>query len=95
MKNLYDTIYVNKIEKCSGNIAYYTFFLNALDKQKKSICLKSLSLFKKIFKINIRYKEVMYKFITKSNKYKSKVMSLEKYILLYYLKNKCNLLANL
>ena len=37
----------------------------------------------------------MYKFITKSNKYKSKVMSLEKYILLYYLKNKCNLLTNL
>jgi len=70
VKNLYNTTYVNKIKKCLKNIAYYIFFLNVLDKQEEIIHLKLLSLLKKIFKINIRYKEVIYKFITKSDKRK-------------------------
>jgi len=95
VKNLYDTTYANKIENCSENIAYYTFFLNVLDKQKESICLKFLSLLKEITKINVRYKKATYKFVIKTSKCKSKAMTLERYILLYYLKNEYDLLADL
>ena len=37
----------------------------------------------------------MYKFVIKSGKCKLKVINLEKYVLLYYLENECDLLANL
>ena len=40
-------------------------------------------------------REEMYKFVTKNSKRKSKTMSLEKYILSYYLENRYALLADL
>src|ERR1044072_2022921 len=60
-KKLFDTTYANKIEKRSGYNAYYTSFLNALDKQEESIRLKLSSLLKEISKVDIEYRESMYK----------------------------------
>src|ERR1041384_6124576 len=62
-KKLFDTTYANKIEKLSGYNAYYTSFFNALDKQEKSIRLKLSSLFKEISKVDIEYRESMYKLV--------------------------------
>ena len=64
-KKLFDTTYVNKIEKRSGYNAYYTFFLNALDKQEESIRLKLSSLLKEISEVDIEYRKSMYKLVTK------------------------------
>ncbi|PKK56354.1 hypothetical protein RhiirC2_800202 [Rhizophagus irregularis] len=47
-KKLFDTTYADRIVKCSENNAYCQSFLNALDKQEESICLKLLSLLKEI-----------------------------------------------
>jgi hypothetical protein len=76
---LCDAIYADKVGKHLVNNAYYTFFLNAfnLDKQKESICLKLLLLLKEIFKINVQYKEEMYKLVTKTDKHKLKAINLE------------------
>ncbi|CAG8583261.1 20708_t:CDS:2 [Cetraspora pellucida] len=84
----------NKVVKCSGNVGYYTSFLNALDKLEESAHLKVLLLLKEISKIDECYKEEMYKLVTKSSKRKSKAMILEKYILSYDLENEYKLLAN-
>ena len=79
-KKLFDTTYANKIEKCSGYNAYYTSFLNALDKQEESIRLKLSSLLKEISEVDIEYRESMYKLVTKKRS-----MSLEQYLTSYYL----------
>ncbi|GBB97648.1 hypothetical protein RclHR1_30240002 [Rhizophagus clarus] len=79
-KKLFDTTYANKIEKRSGYNAYYTSFLNALDKQEESIRLKLSSLLKEISEVDIEYRESMYKLVTKK-----RAMSLEQYLISYYL----------
>ena len=92
-ENLFDTNYAGKVVKCLGNISYYTFFLNALDKLEESIRLKLSSLLKEISKIDVRYKEEMYKLVTKTSKRKSKAMTIKQYLLYY--SDECKLLANL
>ena len=88
VKKLFDTTYANKIEKRSGYNAYYTSFLNALDKQEESIRLKLSSLLKEISEVDIEYRESMYKLVTKK-----RAMSLEQYLTSYYL-DECKLLAD-
>src|ERR1044072_6133584 len=88
VKKLFDTTYANKIEKRLGYNAYYTSFLNALDKQEESIRLKLSSLLKEISKVDIEYRESMYKLVTKK-----RAMSLEQYLISYYL-DECKLLAD-
>ncbi|CAG8480196.1 2250_t:CDS:2 [Ambispora gerdemannii] len=53
-ENLFDINYAGKVVKCSGNVGYYTSFLNALDKLKESIHLKLSSLLKEISKIDYK-----------------------------------------
>ncbi|GES86489.1 DNA polymerase family B-domain-containing protein [Rhizophagus clarus] len=79
-KKLFDTTYANKIEKRSGYNAYYTSFLNVIDKQEESIRLKLSSLLKEISEVDIEYRESMYKLVTKK-----RAMSLEQYLTSYYL----------
>ncbi|CAB5200419.1 unnamed protein product [Rhizophagus irregularis] len=86
-KNLFDTTYADKGEHLTNN-AYYQSFLNALDKQEESICLKLSSLLKEISEVDIKYRDSMYKLVTKK-----RAMSLEQYLTLYYL-DECKLLAD-
>ncbi|GBC10825.1 hypothetical protein RclHR1_09920023 [Rhizophagus clarus] len=67
-------------EKRSGYNAYYTSFLNVIDKQEESIRLKLSSLLKEISEVDIEYRESMYKLVTKK-----RAMSLEQYLTSYYL----------
>ncbi|RIB02991.1 hypothetical protein C2G38_2226278 [Gigaspora rosea] len=76
-KNLYDTTYVDKIVKCSGNDAYWSSFLSALDKQEESIRIKLTTLLAEISQDDIGSREKMYEFVTKAGKHKSKAMTLE------------------
>jgi len=70
-KKIFDTTYADKGEHLTNN-AYYQSFLNALDKQEESICLKLSSLLKEISEVDIEYRESMYKLVTKK-----RAMSLE------------------
>ena len=94
-KTLFDTIYADKIVKCSENNTYYTSFLNVLDKQEDSIHLKLSSLLKEISEVDIGYRESMYKLVTKVGKHKSEAMSLKRYMLSYNLENGYDLLTDL
>ncbi|CAB4476463.1 unnamed protein product [Rhizophagus irregularis] len=87
-KTLFDTTYANRIVKCSESNAYYQSFLNALDKQEESIRLKLSSLLKEISEADIGYRDSMYKLVTKK-----RAMSLEQYLISYYL-DECKLLAD-
>jgi hypothetical protein len=91
-KKIFDTNYVGKVVKYSGNNAYYTSFLNALDKQEGSIRLRLSSLLKEISKIDVGYKKEMYKLVIKSAK-KGKIVTIEQYLLYY--SDECKLLADL
>ncbi len=64
MKKLFDTTYADKGEHLTNN-TYYQSFLNILNKQEESICLKLSSLLKEISKVDIRYRESIYKLVTK------------------------------
>src|SRR2546430_16669382 len=86
-KKLFDTTYADKEEHLTNN-AYYQSFLNALDKQEESICLKLSSLLKEISEVDIEYRDSMYKLVTKK-----RAISLEQYLTSYYL-NECKLLAD-
>ena len=63
-KKLFDTTYTDKGKHLTNN-AYYQSFLNALDKQEESICLKLSSLLKEISEVDIEYRKSMYKLVTK------------------------------
>src|SRR5256884_7210563 len=94
-ENLFDTTYADKGEYLTNN-AYYQSFLNALDKQEESIRLKLSSLLKEISKVDIEYRDSMYKLVTKK---RYRAMSLEQYLTSYYLdewvpKGPCKLLAD-
>src|ERR1044072_1284227 len=78
-KKLFDTTYADKGEHLTNN-AYYTSFLNVLDKQEESIRLKLSSLLKEISEVDIEDRESMYKLVTKKRS-----MSLEQYLTSYYL----------
>ena len=86
-KKIFDTIYVDKGENLTKN-AYYQSFLNVLDKQEESIRLKLSSLLKEISEVDIEYRDSMYKLVTKK-----RAMSLEQYLISYYL-DECKLLAD-
>ncbi|CAB5351845.1 unnamed protein product [Rhizophagus irregularis] len=86
-KKIFDTTYADKGEHLTNN-AYYQSFLNALDKQEESIRLKLSSLLKEISKVDIEYRDSMYKLVTKK-----RAMSLEQYLISYYL-DECKLLAD-
>jgi DNA polymerase elongation subunit (family B) len=92
VKKIFDTNYIGKVVKYSGNNAYYTSFLNALDKQEESIQLRLSSLLKEISKIDVEYKKEMYKLVIKSAK-KGKIVTIEQYLLYY--SDECKLLADL
>ncbi|PKB96343.1 hypothetical protein RhiirA5_434998, partial [Rhizophagus irregularis] len=77
--------YADKIVKYSGNDAYWSSYLNALDKQEQSIRLKLTTLLAEISKIDVGCRDGMYKLVTKVGKRKSKAMSLERYMLSYNL----------
>src|ERR1044072_304601 len=86
-KKLFDTTYADKGEHLTSN-AYYQSFLNALDKQEEFIRLKLSSLLKEISEVDIEYRDSMYKLVTKK-----RAMSLEQYLISYYL-DECKLLAD-
>jgi hypothetical protein len=86
-KKIFDTTYADKGEHLTNN-AYYQSFLNALNKQEESIRLKLSSLLKEISKVDIEYKDSMYKLVTKK-----RAMFLEQYLTSYYL-DECKLLAD-
>ncbi|CAB4386485.1 unnamed protein product [Rhizophagus irregularis] len=94
-KNLFNSTYADKIVKYSGNDVYWSFYLNALDKQEESIRLKLTTLLAEISKIDVDCRDRMYKLVTKPGKRKSKAMTLERYILAYIQENECELLADL
>jgi len=48
-----------------------------------------------MFQDNMGYREEIYKLVTKVGKRKSKVITLEKYMLIYIQENGCTLLADL
>jgi hypothetical protein len=52
-KNLFNTTYADKIREYSVNNAYYKSYLNALDKQEKSIHLKLTTLVTEISRDNM------------------------------------------
>ncbi|CAB5098471.1 unnamed protein product [Rhizophagus irregularis] len=87
VKKIFDTTYADKGEHLTNN-AYYQSFLNALDKQEESIRLKLSSLLKEISEVDIEYRDSMYKLVTKK-----RAMSLEQYLISYYL-DECKLLAD-
>ncbi|CAB4377332.1 unnamed protein product [Rhizophagus irregularis] len=86
-KKLFDTTYADKGE-CLTDNAYYRSFLNALDKQEEFIRLKLSSLLKEISEVDKKYRDGMYKLVTKKQ-----AMSLEQYLTSYYL-DECKLLAD-
>ncbi|GBB93124.1 hypothetical protein RclHR1_21130002 [Rhizophagus clarus] len=94
-KNLFNSTYADKIVKYLGYDVYWSSYLNALDKQEESIRLKLTTLLAEISKIDVSCRDRMYKLVTKPGKRKSKVMTLEKYILAYIQENECVLLADL
>ncbi|CAB4396547.1 unnamed protein product [Rhizophagus irregularis] len=94
-KNLFNSTYADKIVKYSGNDAYWSSYLNALDKQEQSIRLKLTTLLAEISKIDVGCRDGMYKLVTKVGKRKSKAMSLERYMLSYNLENGYDLLTDL
>jgi hypothetical protein len=94
-KNLFNSTYADKIVKYSGNEAYWSSYLNALDKQEESIRLKLTTLLAEISKIDVGCRDGMYKLVTKVGKRKSKAMSLERYMLSYNLENGYDLLTDL
>ncbi|PKK56893.1 hypothetical protein RhiirC2_799093 [Rhizophagus irregularis] len=59
VKKLFDTTYADKGGHLTNN-AYYQSFLNALDKQEESICLKLSSLLKEISEVDIEYRDKQY-----------------------------------
>ncbi|CAB4394432.1 unnamed protein product [Rhizophagus irregularis] len=59
VKKLFDTTYADKGGHLTNN-AYYQSFLNALDKQEESICLKLPSLLKEISEVDIEYRDKQY-----------------------------------
>ncbi|PKC59830.1 DNA/RNA polymerase [Rhizophagus irregularis] len=64
-KNLFNSTYADKIVKYSGNDAYWSSYLNALDKQEQSIRLKLTTLLAEISKIDVGCRDGMYKLVTK------------------------------
>ncbi|CAG8810635.1 12395_t:CDS:2, partial [Dentiscutata erythropus] len=52
----------DEVVKCSGNNAYWSSFLSALDKQEESIHIKLTTLLAEISQDNIGSREEMYKF---------------------------------
>jgi hypothetical protein len=76
-KNLFNSTYANKIVKYSGNDAYWSSYLNTLDKQEESICLKLTTLLAEISKVDVEYRDSMYKVVTKTSKRESKAMTIE------------------
>jgi hypothetical protein len=88
-------MYADKIVKYSENEAYWSSYLNALDKQEESIRLKLTTLLAEISKIDVGCRDEMYKLVTKVGKHKSKAISLERYMLSYNLENGYDLLTDL
>ncbi|RIA92726.1 hypothetical protein C1645_820224 [Glomus cerebriforme] len=86
-KKLFDTTYADKGEHLTNNSHCQSLF-NTLDKQEESIRLKLSSLLKEISEVDIEYRDSMYKLVTKK-----RAMSLEQYLISYYL-DECKLLAD-
>nr|CAG8655078.1 3527_t:CDS:2 [Entrophospora candida] len=68
-------------------------YLNALDKIADSIRLKLSDLLLELSKLNVEYRNELYKLIMKSQKCKTNVTILEEYILRYNLESECEALT--
>ncbi|CAG8790432.1 2916_t:CDS:1, partial [Cetraspora pellucida] len=69
-------------------------FLNVLDKIADSICLKLLDLLSKLSKLNVEYRNRLYKLIMQAQKYKTDIIILKEYIFQYNLEPECKALID-
>ncbi|CAH1766934.1 5328_t:CDS:1 [Entrophospora sp. SA101] len=77
----------------SGASTWYNNYLNALDKIADSIRLKLSDLLLELSKLNVEYRNGLYKLIMKSQKCKTDITILEEYILRYNLESECEALT--
>ncbi|CAH1767778.1 15004_t:CDS:1 [Entrophospora sp. SA101] len=92
-EKLYSTMNISKAgitrPSTSGASTWYNNYLNALDKIADSIRLKLSDLLLELSKLNVEYRNGLYKLITQAQKRKPKITILEQYILLYDLGSEC------
>ncbi|CAH1766377.1 9500_t:CDS:1, partial [Entrophospora sp. SA101] len=81
------------ITRPSGASTWYNGYLNALDKIADSIRLKLSDLLLELSKLNVEYRNGLYKLIMKSQKCKTDITILEEYILRYNLESECEALT--
>ncbi|CAJ0838372.1 1970_t:CDS:2 [Entrophospora sp. SA101] len=81
------------ITRPSGASTWYNGYLNALDKIADSIRLKLSDLLLELSKLNVEYRNGLYKLIMKSQKCKTDITILEEYILRYNLETECEALT--
>ncbi|CAG8609549.1 3206_t:CDS:2, partial [Ambispora gerdemannii] len=84
------------IGKRDGNIGYTTNndYLNALDKITDSTHSKLSDLLLELSKLNVEYRNAIYKLIMQTQKCKPEITILEQYIFLYDLGSECRALMN-
>ncbi|CAH1769905.1 1627_t:CDS:1, partial [Entrophospora sp. SA101] len=80
------------VTRPSGVSTWYNDYLNALDKIADSIRLKLSDLLSELSKLNVEYKNGLYKLITQKQKCKTDITILEEYILQYNLESECEAL---
>ncbi|CAJ0911085.1 17475_t:CDS:2 [Entrophospora sp. SA101] len=81
------------VTRPSGVSTWYNDYLNALDKIADSIRLKLSDLLSELSKLNVEYKNGLYKLITQKQKCKTDITILEEYILRYNLESECEALT--
>ena len=72
---------------------WYNNYLNALDKIADSIRLKLSDILLELSKLNVEYRNGLYKLITQKQKCKTDITILEEYILQYNLESECEALT--
>ncbi|CAJ0825959.1 9250_t:CDS:2 [Entrophospora sp. SA101] len=77
----------------SGASTWYNNYLNALDKIADSIHLKLSDILLELSKLNVEYRNGLYKLITQKQKCKTDITILEEYILQYNLESECEALT--
>ncbi|CAJ0824826.1 17019_t:CDS:1 [Entrophospora sp. SA101] len=81
------------ITRPSGASTWYNGYLNALDKIADSIRLKLSDILLELSKLNVGYRNGLYKLITQKQKCKTDITILEEYILRYNLESECEALT--
>ncbi|CAG8660908.1 9556_t:CDS:1, partial [Paraglomus brasilianum] len=80
------------IIRSSGASTRYNDYLNALDKIAGSIRLKLSDLLSELSKLNLEYRNGLYKLVTQEQKCKTGITILEEYIFRYNLESECEAL---